>query len=487
MIKETSEMTNSSEVIKSVFWKAGERILVQGLGIIIQVVLARILLPDDFASLAIINAIISYLGLFVQSGLSVAIVQKKELSDKDISTLAVISLFVALILFICLYILAPYISNYYNVGDLTWPIRVMGISLFLFSFNSIQSGILTRRMKFRTIFLRSLLATPLSGLVGITMAYMGYGIWALVAYSITNILSIVIFMNMIPYLRIKWGFSWQSAKELYSFSLKILGTNLISAGGDTIRTMTIGKVYTPSQLAFYDRAYSYSSLVTQVVNTSLSSVLLPVFSRTQDDIRSLKEMARKSVRLSSFVMIPILVIVAITAKPLVLIVLSEKWLPCAPFLSLFCILRIPSFVTSLDKQVYYALGKSQIGLYYEVFLLAINLVSLVLMIPLGVFYVAIGYTIVEFVGGFVLCLISKKIYGYTICNRLSDLYKPLISCLIMTIVTELVLLFNCNAWITLLSQLIIGVFVYTIMSIMLKDDSFYYVLNTTKQRFRYSK
>ena len=136
MIKDTNGTVNSSGVVKSVFWKAGERILVQGLGIIIQIVLARILLPEDFASLAIINAIISYLGLFVQSGLSVAVVQRKNLSDKDISTLAVISLLVALVLFICLYIIAPFISNYYNVGDLTWPIRVMGISLFLFSFNN---------------------------------------------------------------------------------------------------------------------------------------------------------------------------------------------------------------------------------------------------------------------------------------------------------------------------------------------------------------
>ena len=256
-------MPKSSGVIGSLLWKGGERAMVQGLGLLIQVVLARLLLPKDFASLAIINAIINYLGIFVQSGLSIAVVQKKELSEKDLSTLTSISLFVALILFIGLYFIAPFISEYYSIEELTWPIRVMGISLFLFSFNSIQTGLLTRKMMFRSIFFRSMLATPLSGIIGIAMAYMGMGIWALVGYYLTNILSIVIFMNMIPELRLRLGFSWLSAKEIYGFSIKIIGTNLISAGGDTIRTMTIGKVFSPEKLAFYDRGYCYSSLVTQ--------------------------------------------------------------------------------------------------------------------------------------------------------------------------------------------------------------------------------
>ena len=272
-------MVVENSVITSFLWKAGERILVQGVGLVIQIILARLLLSEDFAAIALITAIVNYLGLFVQSGLSVAVVQKKDLKEKDIATLTTISLFVATILFIALFIAAPFVSDFYNVGNLVWPIRVMGLSLFLYSLNSIQTGLLSRKMMFRTVFIRSLIATPLSGMVGITMAYIGMGIWALVGYNITNILSIVIFMSMMPELRLKLGGSVKSAKELYSFSLKILGTSLISAGGDTIRTMTIGKFFSPEKLAYYDRSYSYSSLVTQVVNVSLSSVLLPVFSR----------------------------------------------------------------------------------------------------------------------------------------------------------------------------------------------------------------
>ena len=200
-------MSAGLNVIKSFLWKASERILVQGLGLVIQIILARILLPEDFACIAIINAIISYLGLFVQSGLSVTVVQRINLSEKDIATLTTISLLIACVLFAALFIAAPLISDYYKVGDIVWPIRVMGLSLFLYSFNSIQTGLLTRKMQFRTIFYRSLMATPLSGIVGIGMAYMGLGVWSLVGYSIANILSIVIFMNIIPELRLKLCFS----------------------------------------------------------------------------------------------------------------------------------------------------------------------------------------------------------------------------------------------------------------------------------------
>lgn len=475
-------MSQSAGVINSFFWKACERIMVQGIGIVVQIILARLLLPEDFACLAIINAIISFLGLFVQSGLSITVIQKKDLSDKDLSTLVTISLLVALVLFIILFFLAPAISNYYNVGDLVWPIRVMGVSLFLFSFNSIQTGLLTRKMQFKTIFFRSMLATPLSGIIGVFLAYSGFGIWALVVYNIANIFLIVVFMNMIPDLRLKIGFSWKSAKELYSFSLKILGTSVVCSGGDTIRTLTIGKVYTPAQLAYFDRGLTYSNLVTQVVNTSLSSVLLPTFSRSQDDISRLNNMARRSVSLSAYIMIPLLVLVSVMSEPLVLIVLSEKWLPCAIFLSLFCLLRIPGIITSIDKQVYYALGKSQIGLYYEIGLLIANLLSLFLMIPHGVFAIAIGFTVVEYIGNLVLCIISSKVFGYSLKDRFLDLWHTVFYSSIIAVIVYAISLFHFNVWVQVLLQLLSGIVSFLLLSSIMKDKNLNLIISIVKEK-----
>lgn len=475
-------MTQHNGVVTSLIWKASERVIVQGIGFLVQIILARLLLPEDFACLAIINAIVSYLGLFVQSGLLVTVVQKKELTKEDLSTLTTISLLVALVLFVALYFSAPLISDYYEVGDLIWPIRVMGISLFLYSFNSIQTGILTREMKFRTIFFRSLLATPLSGIIGIVMAYLGLGIWALVVYSISNIFFTILFMNLIPELRLKLGFSKQSAKEMYSFSLKILGTNLISSGGDTIRTLTIGKFYNSNQLAYFDRGLTYSALVTQIVNTTLSSVLLPAFSRSQENVDQLRELTRRSVSLSGFVMIPFLVLVAIMAEPLVRLILTEKWVPCAIFLSIFCILRIPGVITSIDKQVYYALGKSQIGLYYEIALLVLNLITLFVLLPYGILAIAIGFTTVEYLGNSILCIISSRVFSYTLKERLHDLFKSSLSSLIMAIVVYSLSLLGLPIICSLLLQIIFGLGSYLLMARIIKDENLDNILNIVNRK-----
>ena len=456
-------------------WKSCERMLVQGLNLLVQVVLARLLMPEDFASLAIIVAIVNYLGLFVQSGLSVAVVQKSNLTTKDIATLTTLSLLAALVMYIGLFIAAPIISLYYNVDDLVLPIRVMGLTLFLFAFNSIQTGLLQRKMQFRTIFFRSMLATPLSGIIGITMAYLGYGIWALIAFNISNTLIIVLFMNMIPELRLKFGFSLQSAKELYSFSIKILGTSLVSAGGDTVRTLTIGKHFNANQLAYFDRGLSYSGLVTQVVNTSLSSVMLPVLSRQQNDVSILRQMVRKSVGMSSFLMIPTLVMVAVVAEPLVRIILSDKWVPCAIYLSMFCLLRIPGIITSIDKQAYFALGKSQVGLYYEIFLLSANLICLVFMLDYGVFAIALGFVIVEYLGNFILFVVSNKIYHYNLKDRFLDLYKPILSSVFMVIFMYVLTFIFKNTLVLLVSQILLGALLYLLMSVFLKDRNMIYV------------
>lgn len=476
------EHTPQTTVVKSLIWKMSERVLLQGLAIVVQIVLARLLMPADFAIIALINVVITYLGIFVQSGLSIVVVQKKNLDEKDLSTLMTYSLSAALLLYIGIYAVAPLLSDYYNVGDIVWPIRVTSLSLFLYSFNSIQTGILSRQMRFRTIFFRSIIAMPIAAVIAIIMAYCGMGIWALISNTMLNILITVVIMNMIPELRVKLGFSWTRFKRLFSFSGKILLTNIVSGGGDAIRTMTIGKTYSAVQLAFYDRAYYYSNLVTQTINASIQSVLLSFFSHSQDSIDQIKNIARRSVGMSSFVMIPTLTIVAVIANPLIFILLTEKWLPCAPFLSLFCMLRIPCIITAIDKQVYYALGKSQIGFYYEIFLLIVNILSLILMIPYGVFYIAIGYTIVEYIGNFVLCLISSKVYKYSVHERAMDLMRPVLNSLIMAGGAYSLILLNLNSWALLLLQLLLAFVVYSFMAYITNDPNLAYLLKKIEIR-----
>lgn len=468
---------NKGKVTKSFFWKMSERFMSQGVSLLVQIVLARILLPEHFGSLAIIVAITNYANIFVQSGISTVIVQKQGLDKKDLSTLQSFSLAVALFFYLVLFFAAPGVASYYNSHVLCSALRVISIMLFLNAINAVQTGLLTRQMRFKKIFLRTMIAVPLAGIVGITMALNGFGLWALVAHTLVNALAVVVFMCFDRELRISLGFSMQRFKPLFSFSGKVMLTGLISGGHDFIRTMIIGKRYSTEQLAYYDKGYTYSSMVTAVIRQSIGSVLLPAFSRQQDDVQSLKNMARRSVRLASFILIPVLVAVAMMAEPLVVLLLTDRWLASVPFLAIFCILRIPGPIISVDNQVYYALGRSELNLYYEIGLFVINVSVLLFTVQISVMAIAIGALIVEFLGLLVIFFISSKIYGYTIGQRISDIWKPVVSAVVMSFCIYAVSLIGLSYWLTLALQIIVAMTVYGIMSYLTKDDSLDYCLN----------
>lgn len=474
---------NKGKVTRSFFWMMSERIMSHGVSLFVQIVLARILLPEHFGSLAIIAAITNYANIFVQSGISTVIVQKKELDTKDVSTLQTFSLTVALFFYLIIFFTAPLLSSYYKSSILCPSLRVIAFMLFLNAINAVQTGLLHREMRFDVIFYRTMIAVPLSGIVGIVMALNDFGLWALVAHSVVNALAIVVFMSFDKKLRIPFGFSYGRFKSLFSFSSNVMMTGLVTGGHDFFRTMMIGKYYSTKQLAYYDKGYNYSSLVTSVIRQTIGGVLLPVFSKQQDDLNILKSMARRSVRLAAFVLMPILVSVAMMAEPLIVLLITDKWLACVPFLAIFCILRIPGPIMSVDGQVYYALGKSRLILYYEIGLFIINVSTLLFTVRIGIMAIAIGALIVEFLGLFVIFFISSMIYGYTIRQRLSDLWRPVLGSVVLALCLFGISLLKLDYWISIILQIVVAIIAYVLMAYISKDDNLKYCINLLRDLF----
>ena len=282
---------------------------------------------------------------------------------------------------------------------------------------------------------------------------------------------------------VKFGFSLDRAKKIYSFSIKILGASLISGFSDLFRTMSIGKKYTASELAFYDKAYSYSYLILQVVKLSIQSVLFPVFSRKQDDIYKLKEMSRQSLRITMYGMFPILLGLFVAAKPAIVVLLTEKWLPCAPFLMIFCLFRISGCIVGIDRQVIMALGKSSVLFYFELIFLTANIIMLLITIPISVMAIAIGAIIVEYTVNIGMIMFCKRLYGYTLKERIKDLVNPFFNSCVMMAAMWGITLIDMNMLYMLIFQIIIGASVYMIMSKITKDSSYLYLVNFAKERF----
>lgn len=475
---------NRQFVFNSLLWKMLERVFSQGINLIVQIILARLLLPSDFGSLAIIVAITNYAALFVQSGLGTAIIQKKNLEQEDVSTLLTASLVLAFVLYLIIYLLAPWISDKYNMPDLLWPLRVLALILFLNGYYAIQSAVLTRKMDFKSIFFCSAFAVPIAGGVGIWMAYEGFGLWALVTHNLVNMLVLVIVMSIVAKQKIHIGFSWGHAKPLYSFSVNILLSQIVSGFSDTVRTMTIGKRYTPQSLAYYDKAYTYPNYVAQIVNASIGSVMLPTLSRSQDDLANLKRLSRRSISLTATVMIPVLIAVMVMAKPLVLLILTEKWAPCIPYLMLFCFFRIPGCIASVDKQVFFALGKSNISLFYELGLMIVGISTLAITVHMGLPAIAIGATCVEYLGTIVLFCIGSRLYHYTIFERIIDLRKPIFNSIVMGLAVYAVGLLKLGNFEMLLVQVPVAIVCYYLMSKLTKDENLGYIFHLLSDRFK---
>ena len=472
---------NKAKVVSSLTWKLFERFVSQGLSLAIQIILARLLLPEDFGSLAIIVAITNYAAIFVQSGIATALIQKKDLDDKDVSTVLISCLILASAFYTILFVAAPFIANAFESDILVPTLRIQSLVLFLNAINSVQTAILSRKMQFKRLFVRSLIAVPVSGIVGIAMAYLGFGLWSLVMYNLSNMLVVVLVMNIGNDLRTKLGFSMEKARTIYSFSSKILVTSFVSGGYDLMRTMAIGKKYNTNDLAFYDKAYSYSYYVVNILNSSISSVMLPTFSKKQDDINEIKLIARRSTKLSAFVMIPLMVGIATIATPLVRLLLTEKWMECVPYLMIFCMLRIPGVFMAIDKQIFYAIGRSEINMYYEICLFIINIIALIISLKMGVLWIAIFACAIEYIGLIAIFTLSKKFVNYNFKERLLDLWKSIVSSIVMFVGLNFINL-QTSDLVTILAKFIIGVVVYLLMSMILSDDSLKYIFSIGKRK-----
>lgn len=462
-------------VLTSLGWKMLERFCSQGVNLIIQIILARLLLPSDFGSIAIIGAITNYAALFVQSGLATAIVQKENLDDKDVNTLFTASLGVASIMYALLFAVSRYIAGIYSAPEIIWPLRVSALILFLNAVNSVQAALFSRNMQFRQIFLRSIIAVPLSGIIGVVMAYMGFGLWALVAYSLSSMGLTVLVMSLASSYRLRLEFYWDRAKVLYSFSYKILLSSLVSGFGDTLRTLIIGKKYNSTNLAYYNKAYTYSAYFTQIINASITSVLLPTFSRSQANIEELRQMSRRSVQLTAFAVIPMLTLVMCIADSFVNFLLTEKWAPCIPFLIIFCILRMPGCIASVDKQVFFALGNSKINLYYEIGLLVANVSMLLITVPRSVFAIALGYLLIELLGCFFIFCISARFYGYSLLMRLADTWRPIFNSVIVYFTMTLPFFSFSSHLIEMIVKVFAGGILYLVLSYITKDKNLKYI------------
>lgn len=461
-------------------WQLVERLSNQCVSFIISVILARLLDPEAYGIVAIISAFTLLTQVFVDGGMANSLIQKKDADDLDFSSFFYFSVCSSIVLYILLFLIAPIIADFYQIPELTTLIRVDGIIVLLAGLKSVQQAYISRHMLFRRVFVASLGGTIGGAIIGITMAFTGYGVWALIAQAVTNVAVNTVILWFTVNWRPKWMFSFSRIKPLFSYGWKFLVSYLVDTLYGNIRTLTIGKVYTSTDLAYYNKGSSFPNLIINSVNTPINNVLLPAMSSKQENLATVKAMTRRSVKLSTYLITPLLLGLCFVAKPFILFLLTEKWLPCVPFLQIFCFTYIFQPIQTANRNAINAIGRSDLFLKLEIIKKTMGVTFLIVTIPISVEAIGYGFLLSGILNQLIDMVPNKKLFGYGYRDQIKDILPGFLLSLAMGICISFVALLNLPPFFTLLIQIPLGVAIYLLVSILLRLDSFYYILNLLK-------
>lgn len=469
-------------VISNFLWRFAERCGAQLVTFIVSIVLARILSPNDYGTIALVTVFITILQVFIDSGLSTALIQKKDADDLDFSSVFYFNLVVCIILYLLMFYSAPYIAKFYNDLSLTPIIRVISLTLIISGVKGVQQSYVSRNMLFKRFFFSTLGGTIFSAVIGVAMAYAGFGVWAIVFQQLSN----NTIDTLILWITVKWRpvkkFSWSRLKNLLSFGWKLLASSLLDTVYNNLRNMIIGKLYTPADLAFYNQGDKFPKLIVTNINTSIDSVLLPTMSNEQDNPVRVKEMTRRAIKTSTYIMAPLMIGLAFCAEPIVRLVLTDKWLPCVPYLRIFCVTYLFWPIHTANLNAINSMGRSDLFLKLEVLKKIIGMILLLSTMWFGVMAMAYSLLISSFTSQLINTWPNRYLLKYKYEDQIADILPNLLIALIMGVIVYLIGFLNISLLLSLVLQIVSGGIIYLILSIITKNDSFTYLINILKNR-----
>lgn len=475
------------KVASGIIWTLFERIGNQGIQFIIQIVLARLLMPSDYGAVAMITVFITLATVIVQSGFGQALVQKAEIDELDSSSVFYLNLALAAVLYLILFFCAPVISRFYNMEILTKVLRVQAVILFFGAFNAVQTAMVKRAMQFKKFFYITLSSSFVQGVVGIVLAYMGFGVWSLVYATLANSLMNTIVLWTSFGWRPHLCFSFARLKTMFGFGSKLLVSNLIDSIYGNIYTLVIGKLYSSTDLGYYNRGHGYPSMVANNINGSLQSVLFPAFSTMQDNRQRLKSMMRRSIMTSTFVIFPAMMGLAVIAEPMVRLMLTEKWMSCVPFLQLTCISCTFSSLRVANIQAITAIGRSDVILKLEIIKKTMYVILLIISIPFGIYWM-MGFRVMGAVLEFVIAGVpNNRLLQYSVLEQVKDVAPSMLLTLVMGAAAYSITFLHLGDWPTLLLQVFTGVVAYVAGAQLCRMECFRYIKSSLKEMFQKKK
>lgn len=464
---------NKRKFAVNAMWKILESFSSKGISMVVSIILARMLLPSDYGLLALTTVFTNLSDVLIDGGFSTALIRKEKVDEYDYSAVFSVSSSISVILYGILFVVAPYVANYYASEELTKVLRVVGLTFFIQAFSAVQNGIVIRNMQFKLLFACNTTASIISGILGIGAAYFGLGVWALVIQRLSQQGMLTTLLLYRVKWKIQWRFDIHRIKEMLTFSIGVVGASLLNYLGGSLYSVAIGKKYSVTDLGYYDKGNQLPMQFSLYTFGAMSNVLLPTISSCQTDLERVKKIIRKVVGMTSFLIMPMMAGLAMISTELITLLFTDKWLPSVPVMRCACLYYIATPYMLINVQVFLALGHSKLRVKTEI-------IRLILMATgLGVFGFALNCSMnqLAFVGAIIAVLVSlatyyetRKLIGYSVKEVISDMWKSTIGSVVMCL--ALLIFASVNQMestaITLIAKVIIGGFVYGALVFLLK-------------------
>ncbi|MDE5882802.1 MAG: lipopolysaccharide biosynthesis protein [Muribaculaceae bacterium] len=456
------------KALKGVFWSSIDKVCVKAVAFIVSIVIARILSPADYGIIGMILVFITIANIFINSGISQALVQRKNRTATDMATAFYFNVSVALICYIILFFTAPYIAEFYEVIILTPVLRILGLNIIVSSFATVQRANLLVLLDFRSLAIVNIVGVLVSSVIGIWMAYAGYGVWALVGQQMSSIVASTVMF----WISGKWHptarFSMHSFKILWSFGSKLLATGLVATTLREVYTVAIGKVYRSSELGFYTRAVQTSDMVAMTTNDVINAVTFPILSSLQDDRSKLIEVYRRMLGMTAFCIFPIMIGLAVVASPFISLLLTDKWLPTVPLLQWLCVARMFTPISSLNMNILNAIGRSDLFMKVDFAKIPLIVLAMVITIPMGVEAIVIGNVVTTIISYFINAYLPGKIFNFGVKAQFKIFWKITLATIGMALCVWGSMLMCTSELLKLLIGILTGLTAYLIFTTILR-------------------
>lgn len=472
--------------LNSFVWRMGEGVIAEGMTFIVGMILARLLMPEEFGLVALTGLVLAVVNVFADCGLGQALIQKKTADELDTNTVFFAGLALSVLLYVCVFFMSPFFANIFHQSSISSLIRVSALMLLLSSYNSVQTAKISRALDFKKFFYVGIISSFVSGGVGVCMALSGMGVWALIAQR----MSYTLMRTITLYRIVKWfprlQFSIERFCSLFSYGINLMASGVIGMIFNQMKGFLIGVKYEPSDLSYYNRGESLPSILCNNINGTINQIMLPALSKLQDNPDAMKNGLRRSISLSSFILFPMMFGLVATSDNIITILFSEKWLCAVPFLRVISIGYCFQILSSENLMAVNAIGRSDISLKLEFVKKPIFLLLLLVGMYFGPLTIAMAVAVNSIFAMIINAWPNRKLINYSLMEQWKDLFPQFMIAIFMSVLVGILGMLDINMYVLFLGQVVLGIMVYLGMSKLFKLEAFNYAERTIKEFLRKS-